>query len=167
MFTFTSRVCGQIFSLCGGNMTDKELRKLTRGELLEMLIVQTERNEMLNTELEEAKRQLKDRKIICANAGSLAEASLQINGVFKAAEQSASQYLENLERMSAECDKEKVYILDSARKEADKIKAEAEKYSEDVRKEADEYWNCIYEKAQAVLREQNELKRLAFSIERK
>ena len=148
-------------------MTDKELRKLTRSELLEMLIAQTERNEMLNAELEEAKRQLQNRKIVCDRAGSLAEASLQLNGVFESAQEAAKQYLENIERMSAECDKEKSYILDAARKEADKMIDEAEKYSADVHKEADEYWNCVYDKAQSILREHNDLQKLAFSIERK
>ncbi len=154
-------------SLIGGNMTDKELRKLTRSELLEMLIIQTERNEMLNAELDEARRQLKNRKIICEKAGTLSEASLQLSGVFKAAEEAAGIYLENLERMSAECDKQKSYILDTARKEADKMIEEAEKYSDDIHKEADEYWNCVYDKAQSLLREHSDLQKLAFSIERK
>ena len=151
----------------GGIMTDKELRKLTRSELLELLIAQTEKNETLNAELEEARRQLKNKRIVCEKAGTLAEASLQLSGVFKAAEDAASIYLENIERMSAECDKEKSYILDAARKEADKMIEEAEKYSDDIHKEADEYWNCVYDKAQSLLREHNDLQKLAFSIERK
>ncbi len=148
-------------------MTDKELRKLTRSELLELLIAQTEKNDTLNAELEEARRQLKNKKVVCEKAGTLAEASLQLSGVFKAAEDAASIYLENIERMSAECDKEKSYILDAARKEAEKMIAEAEKYSDDIHKEADEYWNCVYDKAQSLLREHSDLQKLAFSIERK
>ena len=44
-------------------MTDKELRRLSRGELLEMLIAQTEENRQLKIRLERAEAQLRDRKI--------------------------------------------------------------------------------------------------------
>ena len=74
-------------------MTDKELRKLSRAELLEMLIQQIERNEELEAELKKAKTELRNRAITIENAGSLAEAALQINGVFEAADSAAKQYL--------------------------------------------------------------------------
>ena len=70
-------------------MTDKELRKLSRAELLEMLIQQIERNEELEAELKKAKTELRNRAITIENAGSLAEAALQINGVFEAAQAAA------------------------------------------------------------------------------
>ena len=37
-------------------MTDKQLKKLTRGELLQMLIAQTEKNDILTEQLEEASK---------------------------------------------------------------------------------------------------------------
>lgn len=81
-------------------MTDKELRKLSRAELLEMLILQMERNEKLEAELRKAKAELKNRAIIIEKAGSLAEAALQINEVFEAADRAAKQYLRNVQRMA-------------------------------------------------------------------
>ena len=81
-------------------MTDKELRKLSRAELLDMLIQQTERNEELEAELKKAKTELRNRAITIENAGSLAEAALQINGVFEAADRAAKQYLRNVQRMA-------------------------------------------------------------------
>ena len=139
-------------------MTDKQLQKLTRGELLQMLIAQTEKNDILTEQLEEARRQLKNRKIICENAGSLAEASLQVSGIFESAQEAIKNYYENIERMSAECDREKARIISKAEKEAEDIMKEAEKYSSDVRKEADDYWNYVYGKAQAVLQDASKLK---------
>ena len=53
-------------------MTDKELRRLSRGELLEMLIAQAAENDQLKNRLEQAEAQLRDRKIAINNAGSLA-----------------------------------------------------------------------------------------------
>ncbi len=77
-------------------MTDKELRKMTRSELLELLIVQMEENEILQKKLDEAVAELDSRHLAMVNAGSLAEAALQINGVFEAAEAAAQQYLYNV-----------------------------------------------------------------------
>lgn len=148
-------------------MTDKQLKKLSRSELLQLLITQTEKNEELTSELEKARKRLESRMIMCENAGSIAEASLQINKVFTAAQNAAQQYLENLERMSAESDEEKARILSEARLQADEIKREAEKYSSDLRKEADEYWSSVYDKAQSLIKEYGELQKLASSIERK
>lgn len=77
-------------------MTDKELRKLSRSELLELLIEQMNENEKLRLKLKKAYKQLRDRKIILDNAGSIAEAALQLNGVFEAAQAAAQQYLDSL-----------------------------------------------------------------------
>lgn len=83
-------------------MTDKELRRLSRAELLEMLLAQVEENEKLKARLDDAERALEDRRIAIERAGSLAEASLQLNKVFAAADQAARQYLENAQRLARE-----------------------------------------------------------------
>ncbi len=82
-------------------MQDKDLRKLSRADLLELLITQTKRVEELEGQLAKAVRQLEDRQIAIDKAGSLAEAALVLNGVFDAAQQAAQQYLENIQRLSA------------------------------------------------------------------
>lgn len=83
-------------------MTEKELRRLSRRELLEMLIVQTTENERLKEELQQARKELSGRQLIQERAGSMAEASLRLNGVFEAADRAAWQYLENIRRMAGE-----------------------------------------------------------------
>lgn len=88
----------------GGNLTDKELRKLSRIDLLELLLEKSRENEKLKEELEQVKAQLDDRKINIEKAGSIAEAALALNGVFEAAQLAADQYLENLRRISGETD---------------------------------------------------------------
>lgn len=80
-------------------MTDTELKKLRRAELLELFLEQSREVKRLNTELKEAKQALEDKKIVIDKAGSLAEASLQLNGVFDAAQKAAEQYLLNMESM--------------------------------------------------------------------
>ena len=77
-------------------MKNNEFRRLNRRELLELLIKQVEENERLRQQLEEAQKELQDRRIKIANAGSLAEASLLLSDVFQAVDEAASLYLENL-----------------------------------------------------------------------
>ena len=79
-------------------MTEKELKRLSRAELLELLLAQTEENEKLKKRLQAAEAALSDRKIIMEKAGTMAEAALKLNGVFEAADRAARQYLENIIR---------------------------------------------------------------------
>lgn len=83
-------------------MTEKELRRLSRRELLEMLITRTIENERLTEELQQARKELSDRELIQERAGSMAEAALQLNGVFEAADRAAREYLETIRRRAEE-----------------------------------------------------------------
>ena len=74
-------------------MTDKELQRLRRSELLEILLSQQKQIESLKKELAEAKKQIEDRKLVMARSGSIAEAALKLNGIFEAAQRAADQYL--------------------------------------------------------------------------
>ena len=77
-------------------MKNNEFRRLNRRELLELLIAQIEENERLRQQLEDSQKELNDRRIKIANAGSLAEAALLLSDVFQAVDEAASLYLENL-----------------------------------------------------------------------
>lgn len=85
-------------------LSDKELQRLKRGELLEILLDQSRENESLKLQLEEKSRMIEDlnsklasRKIAIREAGTIADASLKLNGVFEAAQAAAQQYLDNLQ----------------------------------------------------------------------
>ena len=105
-------------------MKEKDLRRLKRVELLDMLIeqgrlvdAQAEEIKKLKEECEELNRKLEDRKVSLEKTGSLAEASLKIAKVFLAAEDAAKIYLENLkERSGSEIPVEQA--LEDALKEA-------------------------------------------------
>lgn len=81
-------------------MTEKELKKLNRKQLLELLLMQTDRADQLERKLAQLEKRLSDRNIAEMEAGSIAEAALKLNGVFEAAEAAAAQYLENIRRLS-------------------------------------------------------------------
>ena len=77
-------------------MTDKELQKLSRTELLELLLVQSRELDKKNQELESLQAQLQTRQIALSQAGNIAEAALRLNGIFEAAQAAADQYLESV-----------------------------------------------------------------------
>ena len=84
---------------CGENMQQKDLSKLSRLDLLELLIEQSKEVERLNNEMMEMKEQLENREIAVDRAGTLAEASLELSGIFDAAQKAADKYLENVRLM--------------------------------------------------------------------
>lgn len=81
-------------------MTDKELQKMKRGDLLEILVEQGKEIERLREANELLEKKLNDRTICINKAGSIAEASFQLNGIFEAAHAASSQYLENIQYLS-------------------------------------------------------------------
>lgn len=83
-------------------MTDRELKKLSRAELLELLLQQSKEIERLQAQLQRAREILSSREIHIRTAGSIAEAALELNGVFEAAQRAADQYLENVRRLAEE-----------------------------------------------------------------
>ena len=78
----------------------KDLKKLSRKELLELLIEQVEENQKLKADIHMAMKELERRDLIISNAGSLAQASLEIFEVFERADQAAKLYLENIKKMN-------------------------------------------------------------------
>ena len=77
-------------------MKDKLFRKLSRKELLEILLDQSKRIEELETSLEIVNKELSERKVSLNNIGSLAEASLVLCDMFKAADEVCKTHIENV-----------------------------------------------------------------------
>ena len=85
-------------------MTEKDLKKLNRKQLLELLLQQTERAELLEAELELTKKKLADRIIKEKEAGSIAGAALSLSGIFEAAQAAADLYLESIKAANDNAD---------------------------------------------------------------
>ena len=103
-------------------MTDKELRRLSRAELIDLLFELQTQNEALSAQNQALSEQLENRQIEMREAGSIAEAALRVNGVFEAAQAAADQYVL--------CAKESLAVaernLAEAKRQADEIVQEAE-----------------------------------------
>lgn len=79
-------------------MTDRELSKLGRTELLRLLIAQMKKNEKLEAQLREARAALERRDLMAADCGSLAEAAMRMNRLFETADMVVRDYLQNVKR---------------------------------------------------------------------
>lgn len=82
-------------------MTDKELKKLSRAELLEMLLEQSKELELTKQQLEIANKRLEERTIVLKQSGNIAEAALRLNGIFEAAQKAADDYIESIKSVNA------------------------------------------------------------------
>lgn len=100
-------------------LTEKDLRKMNRYQLLELLIIQTERADKLQAKVEELEKQLNAQELKMTSLGSIAEASLQLGGVFQAAQAAADLYMEAAKKKAEELEK-------AAREQAARILAQAE-----------------------------------------
>lgn len=99
-------------------MTEKELKKLNRYQLLELLIIQTERCDKLQKQLEKTVSQMTQEHIKISAMGSVAEAAMELSGVFEAAQKAADLYIFNAQKKAEE-------IIAEAEEKAQKIIAEA------------------------------------------
>lgn len=106
-------------------MTDKELRRLRRPALLELLLEQSKDYADLQARLEAAETALKSRRLEVAQQGTLAEAALKVNGVYEAAQKAADQYLENCrmrgDELIAQAEARAAQILADAQAQAEEI----------------------------------------------
>lgn len=82
-------------------MADRDLRRLSRRELIEIVYALKEREEALTKENEDLRAALSDRKIAISRAGSIAEAALALNDIFAQAQAAADMYLASV-RAAAE-----------------------------------------------------------------
>lgn len=86
-------------------MTEKELKKLSRREILELLMIQTQRAEELEKMTADLKKQLSENRVFSKSPGNIAQTALQLNGVFESAQAAADLYINNIESCSERCDK--------------------------------------------------------------
>ncbi len=113
-------------------MTEKELRRLKRPDLIEIIYELQKQNKESLDKIESLEQELQERRLKMDKAGSIAEAAVSINGVFEAAQAAANQYLvsvkEDIDGMEqkifdtkAQCEE----MIQNAQLRAEKILEEA------------------------------------------
>ena len=73
-------------------MPDRELRHMRRTELVEIILALKQSEDRLRAENAALSAQLQERQIHIENAGSIAQAALELNKVFEAAQAAALPY---------------------------------------------------------------------------
>lgn len=141
-------------------MTDRELQKLKRVELLQLLVEQSRELDALRQELAQARRELEARELRLQEAGSIAEASMQLNGVFEAAQRAADQYLESIRYQSEHMDERCAAMEEATRLRCDQMLKEAEASVQQAQKDSDECWRDVKGKLEDYLRQQTALQGL-------
>ena len=81
-------------------MTQYEMKKLSRKELLQLAAEESAQIRILQEHLEIAENELHKREININEAGSIAEASMKLSNVFEAAQEACRLYTDNIQRLS-------------------------------------------------------------------
>ena len=111
-------------------MTDKEFKRLSRLELIEVIYQYQLQVEKLTEEKQALEEELLDKRLRLSNAGNIAEAALEMNNCFRSAQNAAEQYLNEIKAIIEDAKKERQRILAEAIKEATAIIASAKKKQE-------------------------------------
>ena len=156
-------------------MTEKELKGLSRADLLELLIEESKKVKQLEECLQQAEAKLESKEIAISNAGSIAEAALQLNGVFEAAQAAGAQYLDNIRtlsqnqevlcaQMEQECREKTARQLAETQQQCDALhaqtKADCARMVVQAELESKAYWDEVSSKLEAFYKEHAGLKQL-------
>lgn len=170
-------------------MTDREFKKLSRAELIEILYELEKQKEEKDAEIERLHKKLDEKILHVLDAGNIAEASLKLSGVFEAAQAAADQYLlsiksaaEDQVKKKEELEEQRQVILEEARRKAEAevqaakdqaegivrdaqaevqaAKAQAEGIVRDAQAQADEKWDQFEKRASDLIAAHEELRML-------
>ena len=133
-------------------MTDEELRKLKRADLLELLVTQGKENEALQEKLRQAEAALWDRQIQLDEAGNIAEAALRLSGVFEAAQKASDQYLESIRKKHEETESRCTRLEETSRARAEQLEQESKAQAERLVAEAEEKARALTAETEAKCR---------------
>ena len=112
-------------------MTDNEVKRLSRSQLIEIIYQLQTREEELTDKNRRLEEELRSKRIRMEDAGNIAEAALALNDVFQSAQSAAAQYLSEIQIIRETVEEERQQIILAAKDEARKIieRARSEAFS--------------------------------------
>lgn len=145
-------------------MKGNELRKLTRRQLLELLLKQTQRAEDLQLQNNTLKQQQDEKRMIVQEAGTMAEAALKLNKVFEAADAAAKQYVTQIQGYSIEdlkaskltyneAELQSIEMIRQAKEKCMKMEADSVKQVSKLQKDILRLYNVYYDIQDRVAKE--------------
>lgn len=106
-------------------MTDKEFKRLSRAQLIDIIYQLQVQIDELNGKKQELERELADKRLRLRNAGNIADAALEMNNCFRDAQNAAEQYLNEIKAIREETETVRQRMLAEAKAEAVACIAEA------------------------------------------
>lgn len=107
-------------------MISKELKKLNRRELVDIIYQMKKNEQQLRDENAALQEKLQDRRLRVSMAGSIAEAATDITKIFSAAQITANLYLHEISCIKADTAKECERLLEEAKERHRAILEESE-----------------------------------------
>lgn len=107
-------------------MPDRELRRMRRAELVEIILALKQTEDRLRAENAALSAQLQERQIHIENSGSIAQAALELNKVFEAAQAAADEYIASVRAANKNTDAAANALRAQAEAEAEQILAQAQ-----------------------------------------
>ena len=108
-------------------MTDKEFKRLSRSQLIDIIYQLQLKQDELIADNENLSKALADKRLRVSKAGNIADAALEIHNVMQAAQDAAAHYLEEIRIMRNETEEKCRILLEKARKDADDIIVQAKR----------------------------------------
>ena len=139
-------------------MTDRQLRKAGRTDLLRLLLEQRRENEKLRQQLSEMEERLRNRQITIDQSGTLAEAALKLSGIFDAAETACQYYAENIRTLSGRQEEICRTMEQETREKCDRMIEQAKQMSR-------VYWDEYTEKCNRYMKTMENARRTAENCE--
>lgn len=115
-------------------MTDKEFRKLKRGDLIAIIYEYQKKQEELVKEIGELRAQLESKNLKISKAGSIAEAVVGLDLLFETAQKTADDYIEQVRLANEEAEQKAAEIIKQAEKEAAEIVSKARNKADNRKK---------------------------------
>ena len=157
-------------------MTDKELKHLSRMELIDIIYELQKQNEQNAAQIEKLQAALDEKELHIENAGSIAEAAVQISGVLEAAQAAADQYLLSIRAATADMDAKAQAaeqqrdalladeMLHSAQSQSERLVQDAQSRAQALENEAEkqvsEKWDRFEQRAMDLIQAHEELRSL-------
>jgi len=133
-------------------MTDRQLRKASRSDLLKLLLEEKKINEALHEQIQQMQLRLDSRQLHMNQAGSLAEAALKLSGIFDAAESACQYYTENIRALSGRQEEICRKMEQETREKCDRMLDQAKQMSR-------VYWDEYTEKCSMYMKTMEEAQR--------
>lgn len=105
-------------------MISKELKKLNRRELVDIIYQLKKNEEQLKEKIASLEADLQDKRIHLSVAGSIAEAATDITGIFSVAQSTADLYLNEIVSMKEDTGRECTKMIEEAQKKVESIMSE-------------------------------------------